>query len=96
MKRSLIARSGLGSLLALAVCFSLPSRAGAQAAPVTPAAPTSTATKDAAKDSAVQLSVFTSYIDPKTGEEIPISARRVVTFHASQKLKSQIDGADRG
>ena len=33
---------------------------------------------------------------PKTGEEIPISARRVVTFHASQKLKSQIDGADRG
>ena len=34
--------------------------------------------------------------NPKTGEEIPISARRVVTFHASQKLKSQIDGADRG
>ncbi len=30
--------------------------------------------------------------NPKTGEEIPISARRVVTFHASQKLKSQIDG----
>ena len=28
---------------------------------------------------------------PKTGEEIPISARRVVTFHASQKLKSQIE-----
>lgn len=25
--------------------------------------------------------------NPKTGEEIPISARRVVTFHASQKLK---------
>ncbi len=34
--------------------------------------------------------------NPKTGEEIPISARRVVTFHASQKLKSQIDGAERG
>ncbi|HPU53012.1 MAG TPA: integration host factor subunit alpha [Burkholderiaceae bacterium] len=34
--------------------------------------------------------------NPKTGEEIPISARRVVTFHASQKLKSQIDGSDRG
>ncbi len=29
--------------------------------------------------------------NPKTGEEIPISARRVVTFHASQKLKSQIE-----
>ena len=26
--------------------------------------------------------------NPKTGEEIPITARRVVTFHASQKLKS--------
>lgn len=30
--------------------------------------------------------------NPKTGESIPISARRVVTFHASQKLKDQIDG----
>ena len=30
--------------------------------------------------------------NPKTGEEIPISARRVVTFHASQKLKLQIEG----
>jgi integration host factor subunit alpha len=29
--------------------------------------------------------------NPKTGEEIPISARRVVTFHASQKLKSKVD-----
>lgn len=26
--------------------------------------------------------------NPKTGESIPIAARRVVTFHASQKLKS--------
>ena len=25
--------------------------------------------------------------NPKTGETIPIAARRVVTFHASQKLK---------
>ncbi|MCZ2414937.1 MAG: integration host factor subunit alpha [Burkholderiales bacterium] len=33
--------------------------------------------------------------NPKTGEEIPISARRVVTFHASQKLKSQIEEAGR-
>jgi len=29
--------------------------------------------------------------NPKTGEEIPITARRVVTFHASQKLKSIVD-----
>ncbi len=29
--------------------------------------------------------------NPKTGEVIPISARRVVTFHASQKLKAQIE-----
>ena len=30
--------------------------------------------------------------NPKTGQEIPISARRVVTFHASQKLKALIEG----
>ncbi len=29
--------------------------------------------------------------NPKTGEEIPISARRVVTFHASQKLKIAVE-----
>ena len=29
--------------------------------------------------------------NPKTGEEIPITARRVVTFHASQKLKAMVD-----
>ena len=29
--------------------------------------------------------------NPKTGEEIPITARRVVTFHASQKLKSEVE-----
>ncbi len=29
--------------------------------------------------------------NPKTGEEIPISARRVVTFKAGQKLKSQVE-----
>ena len=28
--------------------------------------------------------------NPRTGEAIPIKARRVVTFHASQKLKEQI------
>ena len=32
--------------------------------------------------------------NPKTGEEIPISARRVVTFHASQKLKTLIEGEE--
>lgn len=34
--------------------------------------------------------------NPKTGEEIPISARRVVTFHASQKLKSMVEANYRG
>ena len=29
--------------------------------------------------------------NPKTGEEIPIRARRVVTFHASQKLKALVE-----
>lgn len=28
--------------------------------------------------------------NPKTGEEVPVSARRVVTFKASQKVKEQI------
>jgi integration host factor subunit alpha len=32
--------------------------------------------------------------NPKTGEEIPITARRVVTFHASQKLKEMVEGPD--
>ena len=29
--------------------------------------------------------------NPKTGEQIPIAARRVVTFHASQKLRGLVD-----
>lgn len=29
--------------------------------------------------------------NPKTGEAIPIAARRVVTFHASQKLKTMVE-----
>ena len=29
--------------------------------------------------------------NPKTGEEIPITKRRVVTFHASQKLKMLVE-----
>ena len=49
---------------------------------------------------AVKISGFGSFLlrdknprpgrNPKTGEEVPISARRVVTFRASQKLKSKI------
>jgi integration host factor subunit alpha len=34
--------------------------------------------------------------NPKTGEEMPISARRVVTFHASQKLKAMVEAIDVG
>lgn len=34
--------------------------------------------------------------NPKTGEEIPISPRRVVTFHGSQKLKTMVDGSASG
>jgi len=30
--------------------------------------------------------------NPKTGEEIPISARRVVTFRPGQKLKTRVAG----
>jgi len=29
--------------------------------------------------------------NPRTGETIPIKARRVVTFHASQKLKDAVE-----
>jgi len=29
--------------------------------------------------------------NPKTGESVPISARRVVTFHASSKLKDAVE-----
>ena len=31
--------------------------------------------------------------NPKTGEEIPITARRVVTFRPGQKLKSRVENA---
>src|ERR1700759_420491 len=35
--------------------------------------------------------------NPKTGEEIPIAARRVGTFHARQKLKALVEtGAETG
>lgn len=49
---------------------------------------------------AVKLSGFGNFLlrdkpqrpgrNPKTGEEIAITARRVVTFHASQKLKAAV------
>jgi len=29
--------------------------------------------------------------NPKTGEEIPVSARRVVTFHSGQKLRARVE-----
>ncbi|MFM8610908.1 MAG: integration host factor subunit alpha [Burkholderiaceae bacterium] len=32
--------------------------------------------------------------NPRTGELVPIDARRVVTFHASTKLKEQIQGRE--
>lgn len=32
--------------------------------------------------------------NPKTGEEIPISARRVVTFKAGRKLRSRVESSD--
>lgn len=34
--------------------------------------------------------------NPKTGEDMPITARRVVTFHASQKLKAMVEEAHVG
>ena len=34
--------------------------------------------------------------NPRTGELIPIAARRVVTFHASSKLKELIQGEGSG
>ena len=32
--------------------------------------------------------------NPKTGEEIPITARRVVTFKSGQKLKALVEAFD--
>lgn len=31
--------------------------------------------------------------NPKTGEDIPISARRVVTFRPGQKLRARVEGS---
>lgn len=32
--------------------------------------------------------------NPKTGEEVPVTARRVVTFRAGQKLRRRVAGYD--
>lgn len=55
-----------------------------------------------AQGNAVKLSGFGSFDlrdkrerpgrNPKTGQEIPVTARRVVTFKAGQKLKGRIEG----
>lgn len=29
--------------------------------------------------------------NPRTGQEVPVSARRVVTFHSGQKLKARVE-----
>jgi integration host factor subunit alpha len=29
--------------------------------------------------------------NPRTGEEVPVTARRVVTFHCGQKLKARVE-----
>src|SRR4030066_1638455 len=34
--------------------------------------------------------------NPKTGAQIPITARRVVTFHPSQKLKTMVESSYAG
>ncbi len=54
------------------------------------------------RGSNVKLSGFGNFIlrdksqrpgrNPKTGEEIPITARRVVTFRPGQKLKARVEG----
>lgn len=57
-------------------------------------------TKSLVQGDEVKLSGFGNYQvrskasrpgrNPRTGEEVPIKARRVVTFHASNKLKSSV------
>ena len=59
-------------------------------------------TKALAKGNRVEIRGFCSiYVrnykgytgrNPKTGEEIPISQRRVVTFRPGQKLKTRVEG----
>ncbi len=54
------------------------------------------------KGDAVKLSSFGSFAvrskkmrmgrNPKTGEDVPISPRRILSFHPSHILKQQVDG----
>lgn len=53
------------------------------------------------KGNIVKISGFGNFIphdkrerpgrNPRTGEEVPVSARRVVTFHCGQKLKARVE-----
>jgi integration host factor subunit alpha len=53
------------------------------------------------KGQQVKLSGFGNFVlhdkkerpgrNPRTGEEVPVSARRVVTFHSGQKLKARVE-----
>ena len=73
------------------------------ARPRTSSTPSSKRSATLARGDSVKLSGFGNFQvrdkpprpgrNPKTGETIPIAARRVVTFHASQKLKSVVEQA---
>lgn len=57
-----------------------------------------------AKNEIVKLSSFGNFVtrdkrarpgrNPRTGKEVTISARRVVTFHAGNKLKAQVESGN--
>lgn len=57
--------------------------------------------KTLAKNELVKLSSFGNFItrdkrarpgrNPRTGQEVTVTARRVVTFHAGNKLKAQVE-----
>jgi integration host factor subunit alpha len=61
--------------------------------------------KNLTAGSDVKISSFGTFIvrnkrerigrNPKTGEEVPISARQVVTFRASNVLKSKVDSKNK-
>ena len=58
-------------------------------------------TEALSRDERIEVRGFGSFVvkhrqaregrNPKTGEEIPISARRVVTFRPGQKLKARVE-----
>jgi integration host factor subunit alpha len=61
--------------------------------------------KNLTSGSDVKISSFGTFVvrnkrerigrNPKTGEEVPISARQVVTFRASNVLKSKVDSKNK-